>query len=227
MDPRHNLKTGRKNKSSLIKICCGPKNNYCSPKNNYCSPISLFTIALIFYHLYSSRFNLANLVNCQRDFNLDITWTFLATSHGKGSVDAVGGVVKNVVNRRVISQNLIINNARDFSSLAIQHIKHDKIQVIYIEEDEMSETRSLLEERLKLVPPIPQLQKMHHFEAHSTSQLRCWPSSKCEANSMRIVNQTFASVAVTKRGRGRPRKLTVNDKAENQPPKKRGRPAKK
>lgn len=166
-------------------------------------------------------------MNCQRDYGLDISWSFLATSHGKGSVDAVGGVVKNVVHRRVISQDLIINNARDFCDLAIKNIKNDKIHVIHVEEEDMAVTRSIIEERLKLVPPIPQIQKLHHFEVHSTSQLRCWASSKCEESSMRIVNQSFDSPALTKRGRGRPRKLTENDKVEIQPPKKRGRPAKK
>ena len=176
---------------------------------------------------FKNRFNLLNLLNFEKDHDLQVSWHFLATSHGKGTVDAIGGVVKNVVNRRVISQNLIISNAKEFCSLAIQHINNEKINVIYVDVDEMTESRLKLQDRLKFVPPIPQLQKLHHFEVASTSKLLCWPSSLREEAFKKTVEFNFEpsqAESAVKRSRGRPRKeVTVQEPAEK---KKRGRPQK-
>lgn len=169
---------------------------------------------------------MGNLINFENDFAVKVTWDFVATSHGKGGPDAVGAVVKNVVHRRVISQNLIVNNAHEFCALAIQHVNHEKINIVYVETDEMNETRKMLEERLKLCPAIPQIQKLHHYEVHS-SNLECWPSSKHEDAFKKVVTLP-PQVPIAKRGRGRPRKIIQeNNPDENKPPKKRGRPAKK
>lgn len=145
--------------------------------------------------LFSYSFNLLNMLNFERDHSwlviLVISWIFLATSHGKGTVDAIGGVVKNVVHRRVIAQDLIVNNAHEFCSLAIQHINYEKIKVVYVDADEMVASRSMLKERLKLVPAIPQIQKMHHFEVRSPSEKLCWPTSKQEESFKKSVKFNF------------------------------------
>lgn len=167
-----------------------------------------------------------NLLKFEEDHGLQVTWDFLANSHGKGTVDAIGGVVKNVVHRRVISQNHIVTNAQEFCSLAIKQLDKEKINVIYVDADEMTSSRTILQERLKLVLAIPQIQKMHHFEVRSPAELDCWPSSQCKDSFKKTVKFSFepAEQSVAKRGRGRPRKqVAANEPAEK---KKRGRPPK-
>jgi hypothetical protein len=151
----------------------------------------------------------------------------LATSHGKGTVDAIGGVVKSVVNRRVIAQNLIVNNAADFCSLAIQHISEEKISVILVDAAKMTESRNMLQKRLQHVPAIPKIQKMHHFEVASSSELICWRTSKREEKFKKIDNFSFDSNQVpAKRGRGRPKKEVAQQKLSGMK-KQRGLPLKK
>lgn len=155
---------------------------------------------------FKNRFNIANIVNSQFDHGIDITWNFLATSHGKGEVDAVGGTVKSVVSRRVINQGIVINNARDFRRLAEDKIDQGKILFIHVGVDEMMRSRQMLEYRLKNVPTIVGIQKLHYFApANQPLQLHCWPSNKKEDSYKKTIKYDFKN-STTKRKRGRPKK---------------------
>lgn len=43
-----------------------------------------------------------NLTHHERDFGLKATWTFSATSHGKGPVDGIGAAVKSRATRHLL-----------------------------------------------------------------------------------------------------------------------------
>ena len=45
---------------------------------------------------------------------MNLRWDFKATSHGKGPNDALGGTVKRMVHRRVMSRQNIVRNADTF-----------------------------------------------------------------------------------------------------------------
>ncbi len=63
-----------------------------------------------------NRFMFALLQNLRSFFKLQLlTWSFFATSHGKGPVDAVGGMVKRIVWRCVLSRRIdAVSNAQQF-----------------------------------------------------------------------------------------------------------------
>ena len=58
--------------------------------------------------------------------NRDITWNFFATttSHGKGPVDGIGGMVMRVVSREVMSGSVDIS--REFATVATDNCKEKK-----------------------------------------------------------------------------------------------------
>lgn len=66
---------------------------------------------------YKEKFSLSN-----------ISWNFFATSHGKGSVDGIGGSAKRMVWQQVISRKVRVNNATDFHNVIRE--KNSKIQTI-------------------------------------------------------------------------------------------------
>jgi hypothetical protein len=41
------------------------------------------------------KYNMYNLAHHHRDFNIEASWTFSATGHGKGPCDGVGAVLKS------------------------------------------------------------------------------------------------------------------------------------
>ena len=63
---------------------------------------------------FKNKYTMANLCFMEEDFNVHCEWAFFASSHGKGSVDAVGGTVKRNVWRAVKGRKVIVNNAEMF-----------------------------------------------------------------------------------------------------------------
>ena len=68
----------------------------------------------------------------------NFTWKYFATSHGKGVVDGVGGLVKSLVRNAVKSRNAIVHlqTAEDFYKTAkdlvqktkVIHVPHNRIK---------------------------------------------------------------------------------------------------
>jgi len=63
---------------------------------------------------FKNRYTLMNLCFMEEDYGVTGTWAFFASSHGKGSVDAVGGTVKRSVWRMVKSRREIVKDAATF-----------------------------------------------------------------------------------------------------------------
>lgn len=59
----------------------------------------------------------------------NITWEIFATSHSKGAVDGIGGVVKRIVSTAVLSKEERVQNATNFFRVAKSRCK--KITVLY------------------------------------------------------------------------------------------------
>ncbi|XP_041471656.1 uncharacterized protein LOC121421100 [Lytechinus variegatus] len=71
----------------------------------------------------------------QYDPAMKIKWHFFETSHGKGPVDGVGGTVKSVVHRKVMSGHVVIGSAKEFAEYANLVIKN--IEVLYVSSENM------------------------------------------------------------------------------------------
>lgn len=51
---------------------------------------------------------------CLYDANLNITWHYFESNHGKGCIDGIGGTIKRLVYRDVLSNKVIITSASHF-----------------------------------------------------------------------------------------------------------------
>ena len=63
---------------------------------------------------FKNRYTMANLCFADEDFGVTVEWAFFASSHGKGSVDAIGGTVKRSVWRAVKARKIIVNDSQAF-----------------------------------------------------------------------------------------------------------------
>ena len=75
---------------------------------------------------FKNRYHIASLAGLQRDHNVEITWNYFATSHGKGPVDGIGGSVKRFVWDKVRSRKHHVNSASTFV-LAAQNMPNVEV----------------------------------------------------------------------------------------------------
>lgn len=61
-----------------------------------------------------NKFTLSNICFFEKDFDVQVEWNFFASSHGKGAVDGVGGVVKRTAWQAVKARKTIITSAYEF-----------------------------------------------------------------------------------------------------------------
>ena len=95
--------------------------------------------------------------------DLSITWDFFATSHGKGSVNGVGGGVKRGVHQNVMSRQEVVKTAEDYSRVAAEVCPN--VTILYITEDEILVCRDLLDSLVFYgSKTLPGTRRMHHME---------------------------------------------------------------
>ncbi|CAF3391449.1 unnamed protein product [Rotaria socialis] len=116
---------------------------------NYCSSLETFTI---------------------------VCWNFFATSHGKGVVDGIGGVVKRLVWSAILPGD-VCRSVEDFIKLARK--KTDKIIVTEINIDEIQKSKIKLENLFKTAKSVPETQKVHYVKVVNENELEVSYYSMC------------------------------------------------
>lgn len=93
--------------------------------------------------------------------SLKVNWHFFATSHGKGAVDGVGGTVKRIVYRGIMSEKWTPspNDAKSFAECA--NSTCNGIEVIYCSKEDIKRNIAAFEERVLYIKSIPHLRRIH------------------------------------------------------------------
>ena len=103
--------------------------------------------------------------------DLSITWDFFATSHGKGSVDGIGGGVKRGVQQKVMSRQEVVKTAEDYSRVAAEVCPN--VTILYITEDEIIVCRDLLDSLVfNGSKTLPGTRRMYHMEVVAPSKIK-------------------------------------------------------
>lgn len=93
---------------------------------------------------YKNKTNFYLLSRHLEDFGLQAEWIFHATSHGKGTYDAIGGEVKRMLRRQIL-KSWNINNAKDaYDWLKKQYWETTKtynIQPFYLEKEDIKKIK--------------------------------------------------------------------------------------
>ncbi|KAJ8041142.1 hypothetical protein HOLleu_11877 [Holothuria leucospilota] len=111
---------------------------------------------------FKQRFLFDNITHYKELYNIDATWNFFATSHGKGAVDGIGGNVKRQV-WMASKAGAIVTDAMSFADVASKRAK--AIQIIYVPAREVADAKSMLEARWQDVTAVPNTQGTHMVQA--------------------------------------------------------------
>ena len=120
---------------------------------------------------FKNRFIAASIPWLQEKQKLKICWNFFATSHGKGPVDGIGGVVKRMATQKVIQREVNITNAASFYD-AINSESNVKVFLIEAEEINVAETK--LGTVISAAPALPGIFNVHHLQ-HTDGKIHLKP----------------------------------------------------
>jgi hypothetical protein len=119
---------------------------------------------------FKQRYLFKNLTHLSRMYNVQMSWNFFATSHGKGVVDGLGGTIKRMVHQAILSGHSC-RNAEEFVSIARSKTK--AIHVEEIRESEIDGAREELEEMYARVKAVPGIQKVHSVTVLDVNHIEC------------------------------------------------------
>ena len=63
---------------------------------------------------FKNNANIFNLIHHKIDFELEASWTFTSTGHGKSAGDGIGATLKSTARRPTLSKNILLSTAKDF-----------------------------------------------------------------------------------------------------------------
>jgi hypothetical protein len=111
---------------------------------------------------FKNRFMFSSLVMLKSLYNINIQWSFFATSHGKGPCDALGGTAKRVVCQRILTQKAFVVDAKTFQEVLTN--SGSKIKCTLVCEQEMEKAIEFLGVNLlwQKVKVMPGVQNTHH-----------------------------------------------------------------
>jgi hypothetical protein len=137
-----------------------------------------------------NRFVLAILPQLRSHFHLQLlTWSFFATSHGKGPVDGVGGMAKRMVWQAVLSRRVpAVKNAVEFVTTMQQCSTNIQAILSTPEAEESALALVNAHQTFTSAPKIPNI-SLDHFWKCSDIGCERFPLSKMETNIIDLARE--------------------------------------
>ncbi|CAF0901140.1 unnamed protein product [Didymodactylos carnosus] len=114
-----------------------------------------YTKTMSIFYVWSKS---EGFVQFASEYKISMNWCFFATSHGKGTVDAIGGVVKRVVWSAVLGGEACRSTA-DFVRIAKK--KSNSIILMEITKNHIDNSKLKLENIFKATKHVPETLKSH------------------------------------------------------------------
>ena len=123
---------------------------------------------------FKQRYLFQNMTKMMAEHDLKLSWNFLATSHGKGVVDAVGDIVKRIVWQEIMTKKQC-RSATDFVRIAKTKTKTKTKKIIL---DEISQTdidaaKLELQQIFARTKSVKNTQKLHNVVAIRPDVIEC------------------------------------------------------
>ncbi|CAF2572879.1 unnamed protein product [Rotaria sp. Silwood2] len=99
-----------------------------------------------------------NICRLADDFGIELTWNYFATSYGKGVVDGLGGTIKRLVYRAILSGQQC-SSAAQFVKIA--QSKTDTINVTELEDIHIENSKAKMEKFFQSIKTVPETKKIH------------------------------------------------------------------
>lgn len=133
---------------------------------------------------FKNKYTASLLCSLQNDFKIDFDWLFFATSHGKGSVDAIGGAIKHRVWIKIRSRKRIISNPFEFYKCAKEEIKGTHI--FFQSQEDIQLHAQEMENKWADIKSIPEIRQCHYFMPYDSMSILVARTAKSLMNKYNI-----------------------------------------
>lgn len=137
---------------------------------------------------YKNHLNFTNLLMHQIDFGIPAEWHFFATSHGKGTCDAITDVVKRAGRLESLKPKRHILNSEDLFRFCTRDLASDKLVFFYVSRAEVESINEPFKERYDSSRTIPGTRSFHSFVPVSSNQLELRILSSSLKHTIGVLN---------------------------------------
>lgn len=127
---------------------------------------------------FKNIYTLSSLCHSSEDFGVKAEHHFMATSHGKGSHDGIGGSFKRRVRDRVLSENLKVTNATEFYEVA--KTIATATTVLLVSKSSIENSKNFLNKRWENVKPMPGIRSCHSFVPLNEFEIKAATTSRID-----------------------------------------------
>jgi hypothetical protein len=119
---------------------------------------------------FKQRYLFQNITRMMAEHDLKLSWNFFATSHGKGVVDAIGGIVKRMVWQEIMTKKQC-RSATDFVRIA--KTKTNTIILDEISQTDIDAAKLKLQQLFATTKSVKDTQKLHNVVAIRPDVIEC------------------------------------------------------
>lgn len=109
---------------------------------------------------FKNRYIIQYLTNIMDKFDINFSWNYFSSSHGKGVVDSIGGTLKRLVWTDVMA-GASCTSAKEFVNICKRKTK--TILVSLVQQAQFDVTEALLKTCFQNIAGVPHLRKQHHI----------------------------------------------------------------
>jgi len=141
---------------------------------------------------FKQRFLFSNLHKWEQEHGIQLQWNFFATSHGKGTVDGIGGTVKRSVWRHVKARRSSAFNAKEYAAIAKQ--RNPNITIKFVSQDEIAEKQEMLNQHWDGVFHVPRTHTLHAIKPSGPTLISVAETSDGDFHAVKIREESNESV---------------------------------
>jgi hypothetical protein len=109
---------------------------------------------------FKNRYIIQYLTNMMDKFDINFSWNYFSSSHGKGVVDSIGGTLKRLVWMDVMA-GARCSSAKEFVNICKRKTK--TIIVGLVQQAQFDTTEALLKTCFQNIVGVPNIRKQHHI----------------------------------------------------------------
>ena len=143
---------------------------------------------------FKNKWTLSNIVFCKAEFQLDVSWQFFASYHGKGAVDGIGATVKQALWSAIRTREIIFQGAKDCQEYLEKKITG--VKTLVATSEEILAYKKLLDKKWENMRAIPRIKQMHCLNVEGGDSIR---TKYCKQSEESFLHKVMRNPMVKKR----------------------------